>query len=104
MCSYDSLNMAGPTPPYSMTLRLPYLSDANPMFTGRRFNAVNPTVTNSPAHRKSGQNLLHLDGSVIWCTTPNAGRHNDNIWQAGNITRYNGTEIQKSINDTFLVP
>ncbi len=104
LCSYDSLNMAGPTPSYSAGSRLPYLSDANPMFTDRKFNAVNPTVTNSPAHRRSGQNVLLLNGSVIWSSTPNAGRHKDNIWQAGHITRYNGTEVQKSVDDTFLVP
>ncbi len=105
LCSYDSINMAGPTPTYTATSALPYAADANPLFDGLKFNRVDPTVTNSPNHRKaSGQNVLRLDGSVNWCTTPNCGLRGDNIWQAGKLTVYNGTEVQQSKDDTFLVP
>ncbi len=104
LCNYDSLNMAGATPSYSAAARLPYMSDANPLFADQKFNAVNPVVTNSPNHGKRGQNILLLDGTVRWSIDPNSGHRNDNIWQAGNITRYTGTEVQESADDTFLVP
>lgn len=104
-CSYASINMSGPTPRFSYRSELPYMADANPLFVGDRFNRVDPTVTNSPNHRKAaGQNVLFLGGLVRWCTTPNCGLKGDNIWQAGRLKVYRGTEVQVSANDTFLVP
>ncbi len=103
-CSYDSINMAGPTPKYSIASSLPYMGDANPLFAGGKLNRIDPTVTNSPNHGRRGQNILSLDGSTRWTTTPNQGRHGDNIWQSGQKTKYTGTEVQQSQTDTFLVP
>lgn len=104
-CSYDSQNMAGPTPMLSAATAIPYMADANPLFDGGRFHKIDPVSANSLNHRKrSGQNVLYLDGKVDWCTTPNCGHQGDNIWQAGTITEYTGTEAQESPEDTFLVP
>jgi hypothetical protein len=104
-CSYDSLNMAGPTPKLNGQCSLPYMADANPMFAGGKFHDVDPTLTNSPNHRgHGGQNVLCLDGQVNWFTSPNCGLRGDNIWQAGSLRIYRGTELQTSERDTFLVP
>jgi hypothetical protein len=103
--SYDSLNMAGPTPRFAVTSSLPYVADANPLFAGDHFNPVDPSRSNSPNHRgRTGQNVLYMDGSARWRHSPNCGHHGDNIWQAGQLTRYTGTEVQESERDTFLVP
>lgn len=105
LCSYDSLNMAGPTPRYSLTTTLPYVADANPLFVGGRFNPRVAIRANSPNHRKgAGQNVLCIDGAVDWRTTPECGHRGDNIWQAGRILIYKGTEVQKTNRDSFLVP
>ncbi|MEE9296758.1 MAG: hypothetical protein V3W34_17580 [Phycisphaerae bacterium] len=105
LCSYDSLNMAGPTPNYSLTAALPYMADANPLFVGGRFNPAVSIRANSPNHRNAaGQNVLCIDGAVDWCTTPNCGHRGDNIWQAGRIIVYKGTEVQETKHDSFLVP
>lgn len=104
-CSYDSLNMAGATPAYSKLCNLPYMSDANPLFAGGKFNRIDPAVANSLNHRRGrGQNVLCLNGTVTWHKTPNCGRNQDNIWQAGSVTVYQGTEAQTRDDDTFLTP
>lgn len=104
-CGYDSLNMAGPTPKYSLISTQPYMADSNPLFADGRFNSVDPAAANSPNHRRAGgQNVLRFDASVHWTVTPNCGIRRDNIWQAGAITVYHGTEVQVSQDDTFLVP
>ena len=103
--SYNALNMAGPTPKVATTSSLPYIADANPLFTDGKFNGINPRAANSPNHPgATGQNILCMDGSAHWSKTPNCGHARDNIWQAGQITQYTGTEIQESERDTFLVP
>lgn len=59
----------------------------------------------SPNHRSSGgQNILTLDGRVIWKKTSIFGPNNDNIFQAGQIQKYRGTEIPASPTDSFLAP
>ncbi len=104
-CSYDSINASGPVPAFSYRSSQPYMADANPMFVGGRFHRIDPGVTNSRNHRRgAGQNVLFLDGSADWHTTPNVGLKGDNIWQAGSLMEYEGTETQQSADDTFLVP
>lgn len=104
-CSYDSLNMAGTTPRIGAAASLPYMADANPLFVGGRFRTVDADLTNSSNHPNgAGQNVLCLDGTVDWCTSPNCGHRGDNIWQIRSVRIYKGTEIQTSPEDTFLVP
>ncbi len=103
-CSYDSINVGGPTPRYGSLPHRPYMADANPLFVDGRFHRIDPG-SNSPNHGRSrGQNVLAIDGSADWYRSPTFGRTRDNIWQAGTVRIYRGAEVQTSIADTFLVP
>ncbi|MCC7292107.1 MAG: hypothetical protein IT449_08625 [Phycisphaerales bacterium] len=104
-CSYDSLNMAGAAPNLFDAPQQAYMSDANPLFVSGVFReSVNPNSTNSPLHDAgTGQNVLQLDGSVNWLTSPFRTRR-DNLWLAGDLHRYTGTEAQSDADDAFLVP
>jgi len=101
--SYDSLNLAGVSPNLRPARNVAYLGDANPLFVGGKFHRnIDPYTTNSPAHHGRGQAVLMLDGSVNKLTTPVVGQ--DNVWIAGDIRDYKGTEIPADENDSFLVP
>jgi hypothetical protein len=103
-CAYHALNMAGPTPRLTEQPDLAYMADANPLFADGRFHRVNPESP-SPNHRRMpGQNVLRLDGRVDWSQSPKYGANGDNIWQAGTLRVYRGTEVQRSPGDAFLVP
>lgn len=104
-CSYDSLNMAGPTPNLFNAPQQAYLSDPNPLFIHGVFrDTVNPNSTNSPLHEKGGgQNVLTLGGSVQWLTSPFRNRR-DNLWLAGDRQEYVGIETQDGPDDAFLIP
>jgi len=102
---YASLNMAGPRPNLRPRGPIAYVSDMNPLFVGGRFNdAVNPNTTNSPAHGGHGQSVLILDGSVVYLSTPVYGIQQDNLWLAGSLQRYAGTEAADGEEDAFLIP
>jgi len=102
--SYDSLNLAGTSPNVRPPKALAYMSDANPLFVNARFNdTVDPSKTNSPAHRGRGQTVLKLDGNVQFVRTPvYAG--NDNLWTIRDVRSYRGVEAPTSPDDAFLVP
>jgi len=103
--SYDSLNLAGGSPNLRPPTALAYMSDANPLFVGARFHAgVDPTRTNSPAHRGKGQNVLRLDGSANFVASPVYAANGDNLWTIGNVREYRGTEVPTRRDDAFLVP
>ena len=104
--SYDSLNLAGGRPNLRPPRFIAYMSDANPLFADARFNpSVDPTKANSRAHgRGAGQSVLILNGSVRWLTSPVYGVKRDNLWIAGNILRYVGTETPAGNEDAFLIP
>ncbi len=104
-CSYDSLNMAGPAPNLFDAPQQAYMSDTNPLFVNGVFReSVNPNNTNSPLHDSgTGQNVLQLDGAVNWLTSPFRTRR-DNLWLAGDLHHYTGTETQSDADDAFLVP
>jgi len=79
-------------------------SDRNPYIQDGRVKPMTDPVTNSAAHGANvGQNVLHINGSVIWRRTPYCGVNQDNIWQAGQITQYSGTERPRDANDSFLI-
>jgi hypothetical protein len=101
--SYATLNLTG-----ARHLRparvVAYAGDPNPLFVGGRFNPVaDPDRANSPAHRGRGQTVLTLDGSAAFTTSPICGPRRDNVWLAGNIRHYNGTEGPASDDDAQLV-
>lgn len=103
-CTYDTLNMNGPTPRLSADNAITYASDPNPLFVDGYYNpAVNPNTTNTPLHKGEGQNVLSLDGQVRWVTSPFVNRR-DNMWLAGDRQVYRGTETQATPDDAFLVP
>ncbi|HNQ24943.1 MAG TPA: hypothetical protein PKK06_17840 [Phycisphaerae bacterium] len=103
--SYDALQMAGPIPVPGARPRLAYLSDHNPLFVKGRFDdSVDPDETNSPTHNGGGQNVLLLDGSVVWLTTPVYGTERDNLWLIEQLRAYRGTETRPNDADAFLVP
>jgi hypothetical protein len=103
--SYDSLNMAGDTPPTRPQKPLVYLSDRSPLFVNGRFNAeIDPATTNSPNHGGKGQNVLRLDGSAEWVTTPVYGPDKDNLWLESDRRRYDGTETIEHPDEIFLIP
>ncbi len=102
--TYASLNMAGSTPNLRPRGAIAYMSDANPMFVDGRFDAkVNPMSANSPTHDGRSQAVLTLDGTVRQMTTPFYGVKKDNLWMAGDIRYYNGTETPASQDDAFLI-
>ena len=102
--SYATLNLAGPTPNLRPTIPVAYISDANPLFIGARFNAaIDPDRANSPAHRGKGQTVLTLDGSASWMTKPVYGPKSDNLWLIGRIRRYTGIETPTG-DDVQLLP
>jgi len=103
-CSYDSINVAGPMPRYGSLPHQPYMADANPLFMDGRFHRIDPGSNSLNHGGLRGQNVLAIDGSADWHRSPRFGRSRDNIWQAGTVTIYNGTEVQTSSADAFLVP
>jgi hypothetical protein len=96
--------MNGPTATMPDRIRVPFVADPNPSFEGGRFVGADQLDINSRAHRGRGQNVLFNDGSIEFMPTPVYDRHRDNIWQAGDIYDYTGTETQSSVTDAFLIP
>lgn len=101
MCSYDAQNMTGPFVSLYFGKRIPYQSDANPLFDGPA-PGTDPQLRNSLSHDARGQNVLFSDGSVIFLRSPVVGK--DNIWQAGSKITYEGNEAPTHQTDSFLVP
>ena len=103
--SYDSLNLAATKPNLRTTPTRVYISDPNPLFVRARFDdSIDPDTTNSPAHGGRGQTILALGGGALWLTKPVYGKRNDNLWLAGNIRRYVGTESPVDPDDVQLIP
>lgn len=102
--AYQNMN-GGPLRATGATARLVILSDQNPLFDGGRFHPASPSMTNSRTHGDGeGQNVARADGSVQWATTPTVGIQDDDIFRAGKITQYTGTEVPQSEADSFLIP
>lgn len=110
--SYAVQNMAGVRPSLkSSDPSLPIMSDDNPLFDGSTplLNFVNQlgwrdaSQTNSRAHGGAGENVLSLDGSVRWSTTPNVGVNSDNIWTLEHVEHYTGHEGPQTTTDSHLI-
>ncbi len=103
--SYDARNLSGGSPILRPVKTTAYIGDRNPLFVNAKFNeSVDPTTTNSPAHRRRGQTILMLDGTAEFHNAPVYGPDGDNPWMIGQLTRYTGTESQMRADDAFLVP
>jgi len=103
--SYDALNLTAGAQHLRPRRSLVYMGDPNPLFKRARFDAsVNPDTANSLAHGSHGQTLLLLDGSAQWVDSPVVGPTADNIWLAGDIRNYTGTESRASADDVQLIP
>lgn len=112
--SYSSLYMNLPAGRRleNMEKGMVVIADRNPLFDGRASLHVNPfdnrdalgKVVNSVSHEEQrGQNVIYVGGNGGWYTNSNIGVDDDNIFQAGDLLRYQGTERPASATDTFLV-
>lgn len=82
------------------------MADKTPLLKNDR---LNPELSSedaiSPNHLSAGgQNILTLDGRVLWQNTSIFGPKRDNIFQAGHVRRYRGTETPADPTDSFLAP
>lgn len=88
--------------------RMVIVGDRNPLFDGRaghRLNPYNERAANSRAHGDGlGQCAVYVSGQGGWFTEPTVGVAGDNIYLAGQLFRYQGTETPVSDTDTMLVP
>lgn len=85
---------------------MPIMADRTPLLKKNRLNPNLPSdnILSANHARLKGQNVLVLDGRVVWQTTPVFGPQNDNIWQAGQIRNYSGKETPVDPSDCFLAP
>lgn len=103
--SYDSLNLAAGNPNVRPISAIAYMGDANPLFNDGQFDdSIDPHSANSRIHQKAGQNVLGLDGSATFLKSPVFGDQQDNVWMAGSIRKYTGSETPTQDNDAQLVP
>ena len=108
--SYAYQNMSGVRPSTNDDPGLPILADDNPLFSeGRplfdlsRLKPGSPAESNSDAHGRAGQNVLTLDGHVIWTKTPKCGVNGDNIWILQKVVEYTGREGPEKSTDSHLL-
>ncbi len=100
--TYSMQCMAGLRPRATDHPAMPLMADQTPLFAGG-----NPACgqLNSPNHGQAGQNVLMMDGRVLWSKSPDAGIAGDNIWltQSRQQQNYRGLEVPVSSTDAFLV-
>jgi hypothetical protein len=108
--SYAYQNMAGVRPTARDNPRMPIMADANPffvdgmpLFDARRLPGIDIQSMNSRAHGGAGQNVLTLDGSVRWTTTPLSGVDDENMWVLDGVEAYTGREGPASSTDAHLL-
>jgi len=80
------------------------LADESPVFRGGRFHPEHLTARASENHGGRGHNVLYLDRHVAWKEQPDVGVQGDNIFLAGGIREYRGTERPTRADDSFLLP
>ncbi len=80
------------------------LADGTPIFQNGRFRSDRINASAGDNHGGTGQNVLYLDMHVEWKSEASAGINKDNIFLAGNIRNYQGTETPICLEDTFLLP
>lgn len=79
-------------------------ADRNPHFSNEPACAASVLrESNSPWHEKgAGQNAIYVDGSGGWFRRPAIGVDGDDIYRAGMLTHYQGTEEPLYETDSFL--
>jgi hypothetical protein len=83
------------------------VGDRNPLTDSQYASKLNPydeNSCNSPTHGGAGQNVVYVTGQARWFTSPTVGVDRDNIYRAGKLVRYQGTETPICATDTLLVP
>ena len=83
---------------------MPLAADANPMFEGGTFPAAiqnNQTILKPTVGE--ARTFFSWMAPPSFLPTPLFGQK-DNIWRAGQMQDYTGTEIQDSATDAFLIP
>lgn len=83
------------------------VGDRNPLTDNQYASKLNPydeNSCNSPTHDGAGQNAVYVTGKAAWFTYPTIGVDRDNIYRAGKLVRYQGTETPVCPTDTLLVP
>ena len=84
------------------------MADKNPLQVqgaGPQQVAFPPGQGNSPLHdHGAGQNAVYTDGHGQWFTRPTIGVDHDDIYRAGNLNLYVGTEKPVAQTDSFLPP
>jgi hypothetical protein len=83
------------------------VGDRNPLTDTQYAAKLNPydeSSCNSPTHDGAGQNAVYVTGQAAWFTQPTIGVDRDNIYRAGRLVRYQGTESPIGPTDTLLVP
>lgn len=100
--TYSFQCMAGVRPRVGDNPAMPITADQTPLFAG---GAQAGGMKNSPNHGHEGQNVLLMDGRVLWSLGPNIGISGDNIWLTQNrsVQDYKGVEVPVSNTDAFLV-
>jgi hypothetical protein len=88
--------------------RIGLAGDHNPFFDAKSAGTMNPydeASGNSPTHDNgAGQNVVFVSGWAGWFRQPTVGVDNDNVYRAGKLGRYLGTESPVCSTDTLLVP
>ena len=93
----------------------PVMTDQNPLFDPAHFDSSRQSEldlagnsfllkSNSPNHRRRGQNVLYNSGAVQFIDNRFMGPGQDDIFTIQSTTRYRGTERPKSANDVFIAP
>ncbi|MBN1553539.1 MAG: hypothetical protein JXA11_02250 [Phycisphaerae bacterium] len=82
---------------------LAILADQTPLFVNGVFRADCLDAPHSENH-SDGQNVLYLDGHVLWVTRSTVGVGGDHIFLVGDVQEYRGNECPASPTDSFLLP
>lgn len=80
------------------------LADATPLFGDGQFMPKRLGCSGSYNHGQRGQNVLYVNGAVLWAEAPTVGVNNDDIYLADGLYNYRGIERPRNATDTFLLP
>ena len=104
--SFQNQNVPRPRPLSQLSPGMSIGADPNPHFSGDAVHNLDPAEpSNSYSHDpNAGQNVMYVDGHSNWVTRPTVGVNADNIYLAGPLRHYTGTEVPLYPTDSFLVP
>jgi hypothetical protein len=104
--SFQNQNIPKPQPMNKLSPDMVIGGDPTPYFSGDVAHNLDPSEpSNSYSHDpNAGQNVVYVDGRTNWATRPTVGVNEDNIYLAGTLRHYTGTEIPLYPTDSFLTP